>query len=98
MGKLEGVADLVKVRPWAVWCHKIVGQDGNLKIVKAAIVVMRGKKVKGLYRLEGSFVRGGTVGSVIKLKVEGLAILVPICIVKRRAIVNVVERNLLLRW
>ena len=29
--------------------------------------MMKGKKVNGLYRLEGSFVRGGTVGSVESL-------------------------------
>ncbi|KAK9912957.1 hypothetical protein M0R45_036789 [Rubus argutus] len=50
--------------------HKIVGQDGNLKVVKGAFVVMKSKKVKGLYHLEGSFVRGGTVGSV-KSQIEG---------------------------
>lgn len=44
--------------------HKIVGQDGNLKVVKGALLVMRGKKINGLYRLEGSSVRGGTVSSV----------------------------------
>ncbi|KAL6224345.1 hypothetical protein ACLB2K_003200 [Fragaria x ananassa] len=44
--------------------HKIVGQDGNMKVLKGALVVMKGKKVNGLYRLEGSFVRGGTVGSI----------------------------------
>ncbi|KAL6224342.1 hypothetical protein ACLB2K_003197 [Fragaria x ananassa] len=44
--------------------HKIVGQDGNMKVLKGALVVMKGKKVNGLYHLEGSFVRGGTVGSI----------------------------------
>lgn len=50
--------------------HKIVGQDENLEVLKGALVVMKGKMVKGLYRLEGSFVQGGTIGSV-KSQVEG---------------------------